>query len=102
MRKEIGKWKVNRIGVLYRRCRLAENELTLLLAKCPKDLEPRKEIVFKLKDKDYTTRCSVTQYNYEYDEDEIITLPIPHERNVNRLFGHGFDALMKEISKGII
>ena len=56
--------------------------------------------MFKLKDKDYTTRCSVTQYNYEYDEDEIITLQSHTKGNgVNLVFlGDGFDA--KEISKG--
>lgn len=32
------------------------------------------ELVFKLKDKNYTTRCTVKQYDYAHDEDEIITL----------------------------
>ena len=78
-----------------------KTELTLTISEMPQGSEPREgEIVFKLKDKDYTTRCSVTQYNYEYDEDEIITLQSHTKGNgVNLVFlGDGFDA--KEISKG--
>ena len=78
-----------------------KTELTLTISEMPQGSEPREgEIVFKLKDKDYTTRCSVTQYNYEYDEDEIITLQSHTKGNgVNLVFlGDGFNA--KEISKG--
>ncbi|MBS7196543.1 MAG: leucine-rich repeat protein [Bacteroidales bacterium] len=78
-----------------------KTELTLTISEMPQGSEPREgEIVFKLKDKDYTTRCSVTQYDYEYDEDEIITLQSHTKGNgVNLVFlGDGFDA--KEISKG--
>lgn len=78
-----------------------KTELTLTISEMPQGTEPREgEIVFKLKDKDYTTRCSVTQYDYEYDEDEIITLQSHAKGNgVNLVFlGDGFDA--KEISKG--
>ena len=32
------------------------------------------EIVFKLKDEDYTHTCTVSQYDYEYGEDEWLTL----------------------------
>lgn len=78
-----------------------KTELTLTISEMLQGSEPREgEIVFKLKDKDYTTRCSVTQYDYEYDEDEIITLQSHTKGNgVNLVFlGDGFDA--KEISKG--
>ena len=32
------------------------------------------DIVFRLKDKDYTHSCHVTQYGYEYAEDEFLEL----------------------------
>jgi hypothetical protein len=58
------------------------------------------DIVFKLTDKDYTTKCSVSQYNYEYGEDQIVTLQSHSKGNgVNLVFlGDGFDA--KDISDG--
>lgn len=52
-------------------------------------------IVFKLKDKDYTTTCDVAQYNYsDYEEDETVTLQSHTAGNgVNVVFlGDGFDA----------
>ncbi len=58
------------------------------------------EIVFKLKDKDYRTRCNVSQYDYEYAEDEIITLQTASKGNgVNLVFlGDGYNA--KDVSEG--
>lgn len=60
------------------------------------------EIVFKLKDKDYTTKCSVSQYDYEYGEDEIITIQKATKGNnggINLVFlGDGYNA--KDISEG--
>jgi hypothetical protein len=58
------------------------------------------EVVFKLKDKDYTTSCTVTQYDYQYDEDEIVTLNSASKGSgVNVVFlGEGYDA--KSISNG--
>lgn len=58
------------------------------------------EIVFKLKDKDYTTRCAVSQYDYEHEEDEIITLQSHSKGNgINLVFlGDGYNA--KDISEG--
>lgn len=58
------------------------------------------EIVFKLKDQDYRTRCTVTQYNYEYAEDEIVTLQKATKGNgVNLVFlGDGYNA--KDVSEG--
>ena len=32
------------------------------------------KVVFRLKKKDYTHECSVSQYNYEYAEDQWLTL----------------------------
>ncbi len=57
------------------------------------------EVVFKLKDKDYRTRCNVSQYDYKYAEDEIITLQTATKGNgVNLVFlGDGFNA--KDVSE---
>lgn len=78
-----------------------KTELTLTFAEKPKDGQMREgEIVFKLKDKDYTTKCSVTQFDYEYDEDEIISLQT-HSRGkgINLVFlGDGYNA--EDISMG--
>lgn len=47
----------------------------LTIQACAKGAETREgDIVFRLKDKDYTHACHVSQYGYEYGEDEYITL----------------------------
>ena len=60
------------------------------------------EIVFKLKDQDYRHTCNVSQYGYQYGEDEVITLQKATRGNtggINLVFlGDGFDA--KDISEG--
>ena len=58
------------------------------------------EVVFKLKDKDYRTRCKVTQYNYQYAEDEVVTLQkASRGKGINIvLLGDGFSA--KDVSEG--
>lgn len=58
------------------------------------------EVVFKLKEKDYRTRCKITQYNYEYAEDQIVTLQTATKGNgINLVFlGDGYDA--KDVSEG--
>ena len=60
------------------------------------------EIVFKLKDQDYRHTCTVSQYGYQYGEDEVITLQKATRGNtggINLVFlGDGFDA--KDISEG--
>ena len=58
------------------------------------------EVVFKLVDKDYRTRCKVTQYDYEYAEDQILTLQSASKGDgVNLVFlGDGYNA--KDISEG--
>ena len=58
------------------------------------------DVVFKLKNKDYTTTCTVTQYNYQYAENQFLTLQNHSVGNgVNVVFlGDGFDG--KDISEG--
>ncbi len=58
------------------------------------------EVVFKLKNQDYRTRCSVTQYDFRYAEDEILTLQkATRGKGVNLMFlGDGYSA--KDISEG--
>ena len=78
-----------------------KTELTLTFSELPKGSADREgEVVFKLKTKDYRTRLSVTQYDYEYAEDQILTLQSASKGNgVNLVFlGDGFDA--QEVSDG--
>lgn len=79
-----------------------KTELTLTVHERPQGGEDvrKGDIIFKLKDKYYTTTCSVSQYNYEYEEDEIITLQQASKgKGVNLVFiGDGYDA--EAISKG--
>ncbi|MDR0988132.1 MAG: leucine-rich repeat protein [Prevotellaceae bacterium] len=58
------------------------------------------KVVFKLKDKEYTTTCTVSQYDYTYAEDEIITLQAATKgKGVNLMFlGDGYNA--KNVSDG--
>lgn len=58
------------------------------------------EIIFKLEEYDYTTTCIISQYFYEYDEDEGISLQIHKKGNgINLVFlGDGFDA--EDIANG--
>ena len=80
-----------------------KTELTLTIHEMAKGSEPRTgEIIFKLKGKDYTHKCTVSQYDYQYAEDEIITLQKATKGNnggINLVFlGDGYDA--KDISEG--
>ena len=58
------------------------------------------EIVFELTGKGYTTTCAVSQYDYEYEEDEFITLQESKlGKGVNIVFiGDGYDA--KQMADG--
>ena len=60
------------------------------------------KVVFRLKNKDYTHECSVSQYGYEYGEDEWITLQKATKGNKSGinivLLGDGFNA--KDIASG--
>lgn len=80
-----------------------KTELTLTIKEMAKGSQPRTgEIVFKLKDKDYTHKCTVSQYDYLYAEDEVITLQKATRGNtggINLVFlGDGYDG--KDISEG--
>ena len=79
-----------------------KSEITLTI-KAGSTTEQREgDVVFKLKDKDYTHKCHVTQYGYDYGEDEYITLQKATKGNNGGIniviLGDGYDA--KEISSG--
>ena len=78
-------------------------EVTLTIKSMAKGSGDRTgEIVFKLKDEEYTHKCAVTQYDYEYGEDEWLTLQKATRGNtggINLVFlGDGYDG--KNISDG--
>lgn len=78
-------------------------EVTLTIKSMAKGSGDRTgEIVFKLKDEEYTHKCTVTQYDYEYGEDEWLTLQSATKGNtggINLVFlGDGYDG--KDISDG--
>lgn len=78
-------------------------ELTLTIKRHALNADPREgDIIFRLKGKDYTAKCHVTQYGYEYEEDQIITLQKATRGNNGGIniviLGDGYDA--KEISEG--
>lgn len=78
-----------------------KTEVTLTIDALAKGQEPREDdIVFVLKDKGYTTSCSVSQCSYDYDEDEVITLQKATRGNgVNLVFlGDGYNN--KDIANG--
>ena len=78
-----------------------KHELKLTFAEMAQSSATREgEVVFKLVDKDYRTRCKVTQYNYEYAEDAVLTLQTATKGNgVNLVFlGDGYNA--KDVSEG--
>ena len=74
-----------------------KTEVTLTIKGMAKNADSRDgKVVFRLKNKDYTHECSVTQYGYEYGEDEWITLQKATKGNnggINIvLLGDGFNA----------
>lgn len=80
-----------------------KTEVTLTIKGMAKNADSRDgKVVFRLKDKDYTHECSVTQYGYEYGEDEWITLQKATKGNKGGinivLLGDGFNA--KDIASG--
>ena len=75
-----------------------KTEVTLTIKGMAKNADSRDgKVVFRLKDKDYTHECSVSQYGYEYGEDEWITLQKATKGNnggINIvLLGDGFNAM---------
>lgn len=77
-----------------------KTELTVEFSQMAAGADREGKIVFKLKNKDYRTVCNLTQYDYEYGEDEIITLQSANKGSgINIVFlGDGYNA--KEISDG--
>ena len=80
-----------------------KTEVTLTIKSMAKNAENREgQVVFRLKNKNYTHACSVSQYGYEYGEDEWITLQKATKGNnggINIiLLGDGYNA--KDIASG--
>ena len=80
-----------------------KTEVTLTIKAMTKGSADRTgEIVFKLKDEDYTHKCTVTQYDYQYGEDEWLTLQKATRGNNGGIniviLGDGYDA--ENISDG--
>lgn len=80
-----------------------KTEVTLTIKGMAKNADSRDgKVVFRLKDKDYTHECSVSQYGYEYGEDEWITLQKATKGNKGGinivLLGDGYNA--KDIASG--
>ena len=78
-----------------------KHELKLTFAQMPQNPTTREgEVVFKLVGKDYRTCCKVTQYDYKYAEDQILTLQSASKgKGVNLMFlGDGYNA--KDVSEG--
>lgn len=80
-----------------------KTEVILTIKGMAKNADSRDgKVVFRLKDKDYTHECSVSQYGYEYGEDEWITLQKATKGNKGGinivLLGDGYNA--KDIASG--
>ena len=80
-----------------------KTEVILTIKGMAKTADSREgKVVFRLKDKDYTHECSVSQDGYEYGEDEWITLQKATKGNKGGinivLLGDGFNA--KDIASG--
>lgn len=80
-----------------------KTEVTLTIKALAKGSEDRTgEIVFKLKDLAYTHSCTVSQYNYDYGEDEWLTLQKATKGNNGGIniviLGDGYNA--ENISSG--
>ena len=79
-----------------------KSEIKLTFSEMRAGSEPREgEVVCMLKGQDYRTRCKVTQYDYEYAEDEFITFQEATKGNGKLnivLLGDGYNA--KDISEG--
>ena len=90
--------------MICHKCRAnRKRSLTLTIKRYAQTDEPREgDIVFRLKGKDYTSKCHVTQYGYEYEEDQIITLQQATRGNNGGIniviIGSGYDA--RDISEG--
>ncbi|MDE6696103.1 MAG: leucine-rich repeat protein [Muribaculaceae bacterium] len=89
-------------------CELSQNsgnkksEITLTIKSTAAGDIREGDVVFRLKDKDYTHTCHVTQYGYEYGEDQYLTLQKATKGKNGGIniviLGDGYDA--KEIAGG--
>ena len=80
-----------------------KTELTLTIKQMAQGSANREgDIVFHLKGKDYTHKCHVTQYDYQYGEDQVVTLQQATRGNRGGInifiVGDGYDA--KDVSQG--
>ena len=80
-----------------------KTEVTLTIKAAASNSEQREgDVVFRLKGKNYTSKCHVTQYGYEYGEDQVVTLQKATKGNNGGInvfiVGDGYDA--KQISDG--
>ena len=79
-----------------------KNEITLTIKSTTPTNTREGDVVFRLKDKEYTHSCHVTQYGYQYAEDEFLTLQKATKGNNGGIniviLGDGYDA--KNISDG--
>ncbi len=79
-----------------------KSEITLTIKQGSTTESREGDVVFGLKGKDYTHKCHVTQYGYEYGEDEYLTLQKATKGNNGGIniviMGDGYDA--KDISEG--
>ena len=100
-----GEWEVESMPDW---CELSQNsgnkktEITLTI-KAGSTTESREgDVVFRLKDKDYTHACHVSQYGYQYGEDEFLTLQTATKGSRGGIniviLGDGYDA--KQIADG--
>ncbi len=80
-----------------------KTELTLTIKEMAQGSADREgEIVFRLKGKEYTHKCTVRQYNYQYAEDQWLALQTAKKGNNGGIniviLGDGYDA--KDIASG--
>lgn len=79
-----------------------KNEITLTIKSTSAGDIREGDVVFRLKGKDYTHSCHVTQYGYEYGEDQFLTLQKAAKGNNGGIniviLGDGYDA--KDIAGG--
>ena len=80
-----------------------KTEVTLTIKGMAKNAGSRNgKVVFRLKDKEYTHECNVSQYGYQYGENEWLTLQKATKGNNSGinivLLGDGFNA--KDIASG--
>ena len=93
-----GPWQVTHLPDWCKLSPMSGNKktaLTLTIGQMPKgSLNRNDSIVFELTDSKYLTKCEVSQYDYQYEEDECVQLQkATRGRGVNIVFvGDGFDA----------